>query len=122
MQCPGCHGQLSATSYEGVKIHSCSLCRGNWLDEKSLHEIEIKRVITISREQGHTKTGHYEGARCCPVCDVRMEKAKYGKYIPRTIDKCPQCATIWLDEGELEDIQVAFEMYEENTGKARKKK
>jgi len=49
-----------------------------------------------------------------------MDKEKYGKYVPRTIDKCPQCGNIWLDEGELEDIQVAYEMYEENTKRVKK--
>ena len=122
MQCPGCSGQLSATLYEGVEIHSCSMCQGNWLVEEAIHEIETKRVISIPRNKSHSRSGFYDGSRSCPVCSVIMEKAKYGKYISRTIDKCPQCKKIWLDEGELEDIQVAYEMYEENTGKVKRNK
>lgn len=49
-----------------------------------------------------------------------MKKTKYGKYLPKTIDKCPQCGVIWLDEGELEDIQVAYEMYDENTNRRKR--
>ena len=119
MQCPNCSNQLTATLYEGFNIHVCSSCKGRLLDEQKLGEIEKKRGLYISRDQGHTDSNHYDGTRFCPGCDTKMEKAKYGKYVPRTIDKCPQCNNIWLDEGELEDIQVAYEMYEENTTKAK---
>ena len=46
-----------------------------------------------------------------------MHKSQYGKYTPWTIDECPECHNIWLDEGELEDIQVAYEIYEDNLNK-----
>ena len=36
-------------------------------------------------------------------------------------DKCPQCNDIWLDKGELEDIQVAQEIHDENTNKVKRK-
>jgi Zn-finger nucleic acid-binding protein len=120
MECPNCSNQLTANLYEGVSIHVCPSCKGRLLDEQKLDVIEKKRELYISRDHGHTDSNHYDGARFCPDCEVRMEKAKYGKYVPRTIDKCPQCNNIWLDEGELEDIQVAYEMYEENTKKVKR--
>lgn len=120
MQCPTCSGQLTPILYEGVNIHVCPKCKGSLLDEPKLGEIERKREVLISRNHGHTNTSHYEGTRICPNCDIAMTKAKYGKYAPKTIDKCPQCNNIWLDEGELEDIQVAYEMYDENTNKVKK--
>ena len=120
MDCPQCTGQLTATTYEGVDIHVCTSCKGCLLDEKRLGEIETTRDELISRDHGHTNTGRYEGTRICPSCDIAMEKAKYGKYAAKTVDKCAQCNDIWLDEGELEDIQVAYEMYEENTNKVKK--
>jgi Zn-finger nucleic acid-binding protein len=120
MQCPACNGQLEATLYEGVSIHVCSSCKGSLLDEDRLGEIERICERVISREKGHTETRHYEGTRVCPKCSIAMQKAKYGKYIPKTIDKCPQCNDIWLDKGELEDIQVAHEIYDENTNKVKK--
>jgi Zn-finger nucleic acid-binding protein len=120
VQCPNCPGQLTATFYERVDIHLCSSCNGILLDEQKLGEIERAREKVISRDKAHTDTRHYESHHTCPNCSITMEKAKYGKYAPKTIDKCPQCNVIWLDEGELEDIQVAYEMYEENTKKAKK--
>lgn len=120
MQCPACSGQLEEALYEGVKIHTCPSCKGNLLDENRLIEIEKACEQLLSREKGHTETRHYEGTRSCPACSIAMEKAKYGKYIPKTIDKCPQCHDIWLDRGELEDIQVAYEIYDENTNKVKR--
>jgi Zn-finger nucleic acid-binding protein len=115
VQCPNCQGQLATIQYERTEIQQCPSCKGTLLDEESLVEIEKTRVRFISRSKSHTVTGRYEGSRTCPNCDISMEKVKYGKYSPKTIDKCPQCNVIWLDEGELEDIQVAYEIYEENT-------
>ena len=117
MQCPSCRVQLATILYERIEIQQCQLCKGILLDEKSLGEIETRRIRFIARDKSHTVTNHYDGDRTCPGCDVTMEKTKYGKYSPKTIDKCPQCKVIWLDEGELEDIQVAYELFDENTNK-----
>ena len=119
MQCPNCSGQLTATLYEFEDVHLCSSCNGILLDEQKLGEIESKRERLLSREKIHAVARHYDGSRTCPNCSLNMEKAKYGKYYPKTIDKCPQCNNIWLDEGELEDIQIAYEMYAENTNKKK---
>ena len=119
MQCPSCHGHLKPIQYELVEILQCPLCNGTLLDEPSLVKIEKRRGRFISRNQSHSVTGHYDGPRICPSCDITMAKAKYGKYAPKTIDKCPQCDVIWLDKGELEDIQVAYELFEENTNKTK---
>ena len=120
MQCPGCGGQLSSVLYEGIDIHHCSSCNGRLLDEQKLSQIEITRKESISRNKEHSKSSSHESLRTCPACNVQMQKSQYGKYTPWIIDKCPQCNNIWLDEGELEDIQVAYELYEENINKGKK--
>jgi len=119
MNCPSCPGELTEVHYEGERIYTCTSCNGVMLDEEKLKKIELNRQTRISRDQGHANSRHYEGTRLCPDCDTRMEKSKYGKYFPLTIDKCPQCSNIWLDKGELEDIQVAFEVFEENTNRVK---
>jgi Zn-finger nucleic acid-binding protein len=90
------------------------------LDEEKLHQIEINREEPIPREQVHVKFNRLKTSRVCPNCNVGMEKSKYGKYFPLTIDKCMQCQSIWLGEGALEDIQIAYEMHDENTNKKAK--
>jgi Zn-finger nucleic acid-binding protein len=117
MNCPDCRGQLTPVLYEGVSIHVCPACKGSLLDEQKLSQIEINREKPIPRDQVHTKPQRLNNSRICPGCNIGLEKSKYGKYFPRSIDKCVQCNLIWLDEGELEDIQIAYEMYDENTNK-----
>lgn len=120
MQCPDCNSELASIFYEEVNIHFCSGCKGRLLDEQKLNKIETSREETFERNKKHSKSKSFEGVRSCPSCDIQMEKVKYGKFSPKVIDKCPQCSSIWLDEGELEDIQVAYEMYEDNVNKGKK--
>ena len=119
MQCPDCRGELAATSYEDIDIHYCPGCNGRLLDEEKLQKIESSRIEIIKRNKKYSKSRYFEKSRDCPACDVPMQKSKYGKFTPRNIDKCPQCSSIWLDEGELEDLQVAQEMYEENINRRK---
>ena len=115
MNCPDCRSGLTPALYEGVEMHVCSTCKGRFLDEQKLRLIEISREESIPRDKVHTRPGRQKSSRLCPQCDIVMGKSKYGKYFPRSIDKCQQCSSIWLDAGELEDIQIAFEMHDENT-------
>ncbi len=122
MQCPDCNNQLMPVFYEDVQIHFCPACKGRLLDEQKLNKIETSRDESFERNKKYSKSRSFEGQRSCPGCNMQMEKTKYGKFNPKTIDKCPQCLNIWLDEGELEDIQIAFEMYEDNLNKGKKPK
>ncbi|MGM0597761.1 MAG: zf-TFIIB domain-containing protein [Myxococcota bacterium] len=43
----------------------------------------------------------------CPLDGTELENQIYEKNIE--IDKCPKCGGVWLDPGELEAIQEAYE-------------
>ena len=120
MQCPNCNSELTATLYEEVNIHFCSACKGRLLNEQKLNKIETSREKSFDQSKKHSKSKSFKGIRSCPSCNIQMEKVKYGKFSPKIIDKCPQCSNIWLYQGELEDIQVAHEMYEDNLNKRKK--
>tara|TARA_R110002072_G_scaffold74374_4_gene176245 strand:- start:20598 stop:21770 length:1173 start_codon:yes stop_codon:yes gene_type:complete len=120
MQCPDCNSELTPIFYEEVSIHFCSGCKGRLLDAQKLSKIEASREERFERNKKHSKATSFEGVRTCPSCSIQMKKVKYGKFSPKVIDKCLQCSNIWLDEGELEDIQVAYEMYEDNINKGKK--
>ena len=120
MQCPNCNSELTATLYEEVNIHFCSGCKGRLLNEQKLNKIETSREKSFDQSKKHSKSKSFKGIRSCPSCNIQMEKVKHGQFIPKIIDKCPQCSNIWLYQGELEDIQVAHEMYEDNLNKRKK--
>ena len=46
----------------------------------------------------------------CPVCSGGMEKKKYHRSCPIEIDEC-ELHGIWLDTGEIKDLQVFIESY-----------
>lgn len=120
MKCPDCSGVLIPIFYEEVNIYFCSACKGRLLNEQKLKRIEISRDESFERNKKYSKRRFSESTRLCPSCDIDMEKVTYGKFSPKVIDECPQCTNIWLDEGELEDIQVAYEMYADNINKGKK--
>lgn len=47
-----------------------------------------------------------ETKRCCPVDGTEMKKEVIHKVI---IDRCPSCAGVWLDSGELDLIKKGIE-------------
>jgi transcription elongation factor Elf1/uncharacterized protein YxjI len=50
------------------------------------------------------------------------EESKKGKIRTTIIDVCEKCSGIWLDKGELESIQLDYEMCENNIAGNRSKK
>jgi len=57
--------------------------------------------------------------RLCPSCDVGMAKKKYGKVSSTIIDHCEKCSGLWLDNGELERIQLDYELVQRNRSRAK---
>jgi Zn-finger nucleic acid-binding protein len=45
----------------------------------------------------------------CPKCKKKMRKQRAPHALPFELDFCSQCSLLWLDHGELEAIQLAFE-------------
>jgi len=121
MICTNCRTPLEQIIYEEMEIDSCKKCGGIFLNEGEIEQIEISRKKIIDKKKRYSKSKSQERRRTCPKCDIVMTLSKYGKFIERTVDKCPECEGIWLDKGELEDIQVAYEMYEENIRRNRNK-
>lgn len=43
MKCPKCGADLAEHDYEGVKIDSCTECRGVWLDAGELEQLTAEK-------------------------------------------------------------------------------
>jgi Zn-finger nucleic acid-binding protein/uncharacterized protein YxjI len=119
MNCPDCQGKLVPRTYEGVVLDQCIQCSGILLTELKLKQIEVSQEQTLDKNKQHSQSRGYDSTRHCPSCSQVMEKKQYGKFKGKTIDTCNACKLIWLDEGELEDIQVAYEMYVKNLKKSK---
>lgn len=118
MHCPRCRGSLTDTTYEGVSIHRCSGCDGEWLDRDELQSIvqnwEKKFSPTELKKLKSIHTADFtidpdEHTLKCPRCDQELERFNYASTSGVALDKCPGCGGIWLDENELEQVQILAE-------------
>lgn len=119
MRCPRCQGSLGDASYEGVAIHSCGKCDGEWLDRDELQSIvqnweqkfsptELKRLSAV--HHADFTLDEDEKSLECPRCpDETLERFNYAATSGVALDKCPTCGGIWLDENELEQVQILAE-------------
>jgi Zn-finger nucleic acid-binding protein len=120
-KCPENNIELISTNYEGVQIDQCTLCGGIWCDNEELQEIIKIRIKKFDKEtiksiknlnvptlQLVTNIENLV-SRKCVVCGEKLQRQDYSKNIKIVIDCCRKGHGIWLDENELERIQILSE-------------
>jgi Zn-finger nucleic acid-binding protein len=129
MNCPRCLKPLQSTGYEGIAIDSCPVCQGHFLDKGEILQINKARTAVFSDQE---RAG-VEGAKRaviteikrtdktikCPKCQVEMNTLNYAYSSGIMVDLCPQCESLWLDKGELEQIQIIVEEWEQKDPQIR---
>lgn len=60
-------------------------------------------AIKAMREKLDAERAKQKSARYCPKCAVALAEEEVAKV---KIDRCPQCKGVWLDGGELEQLQA----------------
>ena len=102
MNCPTCRDaslqslQLKDTYTE---IDRCTLCGGLWFDRKELEDIMDVAAKDLIVPSDAVKTD-----LACP----RDGNTLYAYTYPQTsvtVDMCRECAGLWLDDGELQEIK-----------------
>jgi hypothetical protein len=63
---------------------------------------------TLDTQGDANRQGSERQAVPCPVCGVEMMRKKYTRDCPVQIDECDPHG-IWLDTGEIKDLQVFIE-------------
>ena len=120
MKCPIDKIELNKQIYEGdVEIERCPQCKGVWLDAGELEEIletiendyteELKSIPDSVGRAYEMARSKLESERKCHNCGKSMEKREYGYCSQIMIDVCPSCRGIWLDNGEIQALEVFFE-------------
>lgn len=112
MYCPRCAEgiELARCDYEGFFTQTCPECRGFLLSPMNLRGIERKQETeqeTLREES--TEIADSPMDVYCPKCRKKMQKQRAPHGLAFKIDLCSQCNLIWLDNGELEAIQIAYE-------------
>ncbi|UCC94185.1 MAG: zf-TFIIB domain-containing protein [Thermoplasmata archaeon] len=85
---------------KAVMVDACPNCNGIWLDKGELRKIIGDRKLAdyLTKDIG-TKT---ESPLVCPRCGGLMD---YQHAEDVEVDVCLDCRGVWLDAGELADLQ-----------------
>ena len=121
--CPRHLSNLSTITYESEHIDRCNECGGIWLDSDELGRINADRTEAfkssdhqdIAADESTTKVSA-EIDLCvslnCAACRMPMTRFNYGYNSGIVVDKCVHGHGIWLDNKELERIQIFIERWE----------
>lgn len=114
MKCPNCKVKLERTQYEGVNIETCGQCKGSLV--RKAKETAIKNRREKTKDDLLSELVASDGADTtekirCPRCLSNMQKrtVKLGDQDGFITDTCKKCELVWLDEGEIAKVQIAFE-------------
>ncbi len=116
-RCPCCNKLMTRVIQENVRMSTCPECFGTWIDRVALMHLtrtpvplaadgssdpSLQELAAIVVESNTTERLH------CPVCPVDLVKERYHPLIPVDINRCPRCAGVWLDVGELPLLRRLF--------------
>lgn len=118
MNCPRDRSELHKKTYEGnVEADECPTCSGVFLDRGELETIQA----AVEEEQRHEHApdespegvertrGELDAPVACPRCAKPMERRRYGLGSMTVIDECPEGCGLWLDGGELAELEELYE-------------
>lgn len=117
--CPICNAALVDRSYEGTSLLHCPSCFGYLLESGDLIKILTRREETFSSAQvreakiwrGRQKTFILPGSPTipCAKCSSPMTKCMHSYFTKIVFDKCGACGAIWLEEVDLDRLQILTE-------------
>ncbi|HJN15511.1 MAG TPA: zf-TFIIB domain-containing protein [Armatimonadota bacterium] len=114
--CPRCNEPLTVAKAPGMELDVCRTCGGVHFDHGELAQMTIKRrdeLDAVERlvepDEATAPRGIDTRGLVCPACAARMESYEYSFCSGITLDRCPECFAIWVDDGELQAIQDHLE-------------
>ncbi len=123
MHCPGCNQPLRTVEYEGVKIETCDCCGGEFVSGEEMGHIVRTREQLFTPEQVEAIAGREPvfGVSdvdattrfMCPCCRAPMNPINFAGDTGVVVDRCPSCSGLWLENSELEKIQILLEKWEQ---------
>lgn len=131
MNCPVDQSPLVKKRYEeSIEVDSCPTCEGIWLDKGELSQIqgiqindyksELERIPDYVGKSILIVKSKNTPAIKCPVCNSELERREYGYGSQVMIESCVNGHGVWLDKGELKDLEVFYERSRMETSQIRK--
>jgi Zn-finger nucleic acid-binding protein len=132
MKCPHDGTELSTRTYEAqIEVDECPKCNGMWLDKGELEQVqetiandyraELRGIPNSTVEAYKAARGRGpDDALKCPKCDDMLHQREHGYCSQIYIDVCQGCRGVWLNAGELQELEMFFERSQLETPKIRK--
>ena len=121
MQCPQCRSELEPLKYEGASIYGCNTCGGEFVSAEELGHIvrlrqeqfsaELQAVLAERQPSFGVPDAEMARSLSCPGCSGPMRVANYSGDAGVFIDRCERCQGMWLDQQELEKVQLLMERW-----------
>ena len=101
--CPRCRVAMRVRELkDGVRVDVCPQCKGMWLDHGELKALVEARM---SERSGPEVLANGERTEFnCPDCEQPLFTRRFERRSDILIEQCSQCAGIFLDVGELKEV------------------
>ena len=113
-----------------IEIDACPTCNGIWLDKGELEKLqdiqindykdELKQIPDYIGKSLLLAKSRDRKPIACPICQRELERREYGFSSQIMIDACVNGHGVWLDRGELQDLEIFYERSRIETAKMRK--
>lgn len=110
--CPRCDGEtLGPGELDGLdpqlEAWTCPSCKGHFLSPVAFRDIEVTTFPRLIERRQIPGLEEQLQLLACPVCASKpwMEKFRHPKDRQVVVDRCRDCAGIWLDPGEARAIR-----------------
>jgi len=109
LTCPRCLVALREHALGAVSIDGCDTCGGLWFDTDELSQLARGGQETVVAAESVFAPPEPVGdvlpvKGLCPRCQVPLYAFQFAHTPGVTLDACPTCRGVWIDDGELEAI------------------
>src|SRR6056300_356882 len=113
VKCPRCSVQVTSKMFEGTEVEYCKSCKGLILDRTELDAVATKTEgsveFSIALHPNDTSVDT-SPLMNCPKCTppTLMKRIKFLGDSEIYLDRCDDCALLWLDKSELDKVNQAI--------------
>ena len=107
--CPKDHDTMETITVEDITIDRCPTCGGMWFDLGELRQLleadGLEKEDLLRKDKAHAHVDvHRRIAICCPRDGFAMMQIHDATQRHIEYELCMQCGGIFLDSGELRDL------------------
>jgi Zn-finger nucleic acid-binding protein len=106
MKCPRCKTPTDLVQVklnENVVVDACRVCKGIYFDQEELGDfLQLTKDLPNYRAMLKDAVASFP----CPSCSQTMKELNYVRGADVAVDTCEACGGMWLDGGEIGQIQT----------------